>query len=107
MADGDADELVATHDLTVSLLPAGLHPVVARACVAHKKPLVTTSYIGSEMRTLDSEARSRGVVLLNELGLDPGIDHMSAMAVIHRATGQGGNVVRFASYCGGLPAPEA
>ncbi len=101
------DALVAEHDLAVSLLPAPMHPVVAKACIAHGKPMVTTSYISPEMRALDGAAKEAGVVLLNELGLDPGIDHMSAMEIIHDANQKGGKVVGFQSYCGGLPAPDS
>ena len=98
---------VAEADAVVSLLPAHLHPVVARHCVEHGVPLVTTSYVSDEMRSLDTEARSRGVLLLNECGLDPGIDHMMAVEVIRRVEREGGRIVSFVSYCGGLPAPDS
>ena len=101
------DALVAAHDLTVSLLPYTYHVKVARHCLKHQKPMVTTSYVSDAMRELDSEARAVGIMLLNEIGLDPGIDHMSAMAIIHRVQADGGEVLSFMSYCGGLPAPEA
>lgn len=101
------DELVAQSDLVISLLPYTHHVTVAERCIAHKKHLVTTSYVSPAMRALDASARNAGVTLLNELGLDPGIDHMSAMRVIHHARAQGGEVTAFRSYCGGLPAPEA
>jgi len=103
----DIAALVREHDLTVSLLPAPLHPIVARVCIDAIKPMVTTSYVSPAMRELDAAARGAGVVVLNELGLDPGIDHMSAMAVIADVKANGGKVVGFTSYCGGLPAPEA
>jgi saccharopine dehydrogenase-like NADP-dependent oxidoreductase len=108
-SDNDAlmDSLVASHDLSVSLLPAVLHPVVAKKCVAHGKPMVTASYISPAMRELDAEAKAKGIMLLNEVGVDPGIDHMSAMRVFHRVQAEGGKIVSFMSYCGGLPAPEA
>jgi len=101
------DELVADTDLAMSLLPATYHVNVARACLAHRKPLVTASYVSAEMKALDAQATEAGVLLLNELGLDPGIDHMSAMRVNHRVEAAGGNVVSFKSYCGGLPAADA
>lgn len=101
------DALVAEHDLAVSLLPAPMHPTVAKACIAQGKPLVTTSYVSEAMKELDGPAKEAGVVLLNELGLDPGIDHMSAMAIIHEAATKGGKVTSFQSYCGGLPAPDS
>lgn len=105
--DNRLDEIVSQHDLAVSLLPYVYHPRVARAALRFGKPMVTTSYVKEEMRALDEEARARGVILLNEIGVDPGIDHMTAMRVIHRVQAGGGRVTRFTSYCGGLPAPEA
>lgn len=99
--------LVEEADLAISLLPAPYHPVVAEACIAAATPLVTTSYVSPQMKALDAAAREKGVLLLNEIGLDPGIDHMSAMKVIHGVAREGGQVVSFRSYCGGLPAPEA
>lgn len=106
----DADrliELIREHELVVSLLPAPLHPHVAELCVRHRRHLVTTSYVGAAMRELDGPACNAGVVLLNEAGLDPGLDHMSAMRVVDDVRRRGGSVVSFRSYCGGLPAPEA
>jgi len=99
--------LVAAADLTISLLPAPHHPTVAEACLAAGKPLVTTSYVGPAMKALAPRAEAAGILLLNEIGLDPGIDHMSAMKIIHAVEAEGGQVVSFRSYCGGLPAPEA
>ncbi len=99
--------LVAEADLAVSLLPYVYHVRVAEQCVRHRRHLVTTSYVKEEMRALDRAAREAGVILLNESGLDPGIDHMSAKRIIDRVHGGGGEVVSFRSYCGGLPAPDA
>jgi saccharopine dehydrogenase-like NADP-dependent oxidoreductase len=101
------ERIIAEHDLAVSLLPWQYHPQVARACLSTGKHMVTTSYVKDEMKALDAEARDRGVILLNELGVDPGIDHMTAMKVIHRVQAAGGEITIFQSYCGGLPAPEA
>jgi len=101
------DDLVAQADLAVSMLPYIHHLQVAHACLRHRRHLVTTSYVKDEMRALDSAARQAGVLFLNEIGLDPGIDHMSAMRIIDRVHANGGRVVSFRSYCGGLPAPEA
>ena len=101
------DDLVAQADLAVSMLPYIHHLQVAHACLRHRRHLVTTSYVKDEMRALDGAARQAGVLFLNEIGLDPGIDHMSAMRVIDRVHAGGGRVVSFRSYCGGLPAPEA
>jgi saccharopine dehydrogenase (NADP+, L-glutamate forming) len=93
--------------VVVSLVPYVYHPVVARACIRHRRPMVTTSYASEAMRNLDAEARTAGVVLLNEVGLDPGIDHMEAMRLIDGIHRGGGRVLGFTSYCGGLPAPES
>jgi saccharopine dehydrogenase-like NADP-dependent oxidoreductase len=101
------DPLVAEHDLTVSLLPYAHHVSVAKMCIAHGKHMVTTSYVSDAMKALDGEARGAGISILNEIGVDPGIDHMSAMRIIHGVRAKGGKIVEFRSYCGGLPALEA
>jgi len=100
-------KLVAEHDLTISLLPFVHHVTVADVCLAYGKHFVTTSYVSPAMRERDAAAKAKGLVFLNEIGLDPGLDHMSAMKVIHEVESKGGVVVSFRSYCGGLPAPEA
>jgi saccharopine dehydrogenase-like NADP-dependent oxidoreductase len=100
-------DMVASHDLTVSLLPWTYHITVAKQCIAHKKNMVTTSYVKPEMKALDAEAKAAGIIILNELGLDPGIDHMSAMRIIDHVHGLGGKIEEFYSICGALPAPEA
>jgi len=104
---GMLGDLVADADLVVSLLPYIYHVQVAKECVRLGRHLVTTSYVSDGMRALDGAARAAGIVLLNEIGLDPGIDHMSAMRVITRVHEGGGEVKAFRSYCGGLPAPDA
>lgn len=101
------DRMIAAHDLTVSLLPWTYHILVARYCLKHKKNMVTTSYVKPEMKELDKQARDAGIIILNELGLDPGIDHMSAMRIIDHVHGKGGKIEGFYSICGALPAPEA
>lgn len=98
---------VGRADLVVSMVPYTFHPLVAELAIEQGKHLVTASYVSPAMRELDARARARGVVLLNELGLDPGIDHMEAMRVIHEVHDRGGRIVGFTSWCGGLPAPEA
>ena len=98
---------IGRADLVVSMVPYTFHPVVAALAVEQGKSMVTASYVSPAMRELDSRAREKGVVLLNEMGLDPGIDHMEAMRVIHEVHDSGGQVLSFTSYCGGLPAPEA
>lgn len=100
------DRLVSECSLAVSLLPYSFHPIVARACLKHLKPMVTTSYVKDEMAGFDSEAREKGILFLNEIGLDPGIDHMSAMRIIDNVHLNGGKITKFYSICGALPAPE-
>lgn len=103
----DLRDLIAQSDLAVSMLPFVYHPTVAKFCIELKKDMVTASYVSEAMQELDGPAKEAGVLLLNEIGVDPGIDHMSAMQIIHRVQNNGGQVVSFKSYCGGLPAPEA
>jgi len=104
---GALESLISQADLAVSMLPYAFHPVVAALCVKYKKHMVTTSYVKEAMQALDDPARKAGVILLNEIGVDPGIDHMSAMKVIHQVEGEGGKIASFVSWTGGLPAPEA
>jgi len=105
--DMDAlSSMVSENDLTVSLLPYRYHVDVARFCLKHRKPLVTTSYVAPAMQALHDEAVKAGVILLNEAGLDPGIDHMSAMRIIDNVRKRGGKIDEFYSLCGALPAPE-
>lgn len=101
------DRLVADNDVTVSLLPYRYHTEVAKVCLRNRKSLVTTSYVQPEMRLLEDDAKKAGILLLNETGLDPGIDHMSAMKVIDFVHERGGKIDEFYSLCGALPAPEA
>jgi saccharopine dehydrogenase (NADP+, L-glutamate forming) len=101
------NRMVSEHDITVSLLPYVYHVMVARHCVAHRKNMVTTSYVKPEMKALDQAAKEAGIILLNEMGLDPGIDHMSAMRIIDNIHQRGGAILEFYSICGALPAPEA
>jgi len=100
-------EEVRRADLVISMVPYSFHPKVAEFCITHKKHMVTTSYVSEAMKKLDVEARKAGIVILNELGLDPGIDHMEAMRVIDEVKEKGGEIRSFISFCGGLPAPEA
>ena len=100
------EKLVNENDIAVSFLPYRYHVLVAKTCIKCKKPLVTTSYVQPEMKALDEEAKNAGVILLNEIGLDPGIDHMTAMKIIDHIHEKGGNVEEFYSLCGALPAPE-
>jgi len=104
---GAVAALVRESDLVVSLLPFTLHVAVARIAIDARRPVVTTSYVAPEMRALHTAARDAGVLVLNEIGLDPGLDHMSAMRIIDRVRRSGGRLTSFRSCCGGLPAPDA
>ncbi|KAJ3496460.1 hypothetical protein NLJ89_g10482 [Agrocybe chaxingu] len=98
--------LVAETDVVISLLPAAMHPAVAKLCIEMGKHLVTASYVSDAMAELDEEAKSKGVLLLNEIGLDPGIDHLSAQDMIDRIHKDEKSIISFTSFCGGLPALE-
>jgi|WetSurMetagenome_2_1015567.scaffolds.fasta_scaffold62260_2 saccharopine dehydrogenase-like NADP-dependent oxidoreductase len=101
------DRMVSEHDLTVSLLPYSFHLAIAKVCLKHRKHLVTASYIQPGMMEMDDDVRKAGIIILNEVGLDPGIDHMSAMRVIDKIKTEGGQIEEFYSLCGALPAPES
>jgi len=98
---------IARADVVVTMLPARFQDLVAWDCVNHGKHLISVSYRGQTVRELDTDARRKGVMLLCEMGLDPGIDHMSAMAVIRKLEADGGRIVGFCSYGSGLPAPDS
>jgi len=102
----DLAALISRHDLVISLLPWTHHVRVAELCLKHGKHMVTTSYVSEGMRKLAPAVLAKGLIFLNEIGVDPGIDHMSAMKIIHEVEAEGGKVLHFHSYCGGLPAPE-
>lgn len=106
----DAEERrpeIQQADLVISMLPARFHPEVARDCIDLKTNLITPSYISPEMKALHEEAKSAGIVIMNEIGVDPGIDHMSAMKIIDAIKEKGGKLSSFKSFCGGLIAPES
>ncbi len=98
---------ISKADIVISMLPAFLHPKIAAQCVAMKKHMVTASYVSPEMKKLDADARKAGIILMNEAGLDPGIDHASAMKIIDEIKEEGGKLLSFKSYTGGLVAPES
>lgn len=98
--------LIAGNDIVISLLPWIHHVKVAGLCLEHGKNMVTTSYVSEGMKKLAPAVLAKGLAFLNEIGVDPGIDHMSAMKIIHQVEAEGGKVLHFHSYCGGLPAPE-
>ena len=100
-------EAIQHADIVISMLPAHLHIEIAKDCVLFKKNLVTASYVSDAMQELDAEVKKNGLIFMNEMGLDPGIDHMSAMKVIDEIREQGGKMLLFESFCGGLVAPES
>ena len=97
---------ISDADIVISMLPAALHIIVAKDCLQFKTNLVTASYVSEEIAALDEKAKTSGIILLNEIGLDPGIDHMSAMCVIDEIKDNGGEITSFKSYCGGLVHPD-
>ncbi|WP_415372184.1 saccharopine dehydrogenase family protein [Patiriisocius sp. Uisw_047] len=105
--DPQRREAVENADLVISMLPARFHIQVAKDCIEFGKHLVTASYVSNEMKLLDPKAKAKGLVFMNEIGLDPGIDHMSAMQIIDRIKDKGGEMLLFESFTGGLVAPES
>ena len=107
MMDQQRKDLISKVDLVVSLLPAFLHIKVAHDCIAYDKHLITASYVSKEMYQLGEEARRKNLIFMGEMGLDPGIDHMSAMQQIDSIKEKGGKITAFRSYTGGLISPES
>ncbi|MEJ6792805.1 MAG: saccharopine dehydrogenase C-terminal domain-containing protein [Lacinutrix sp.] len=105
--DKSREEAVKASDIVISMLPARFHIEVAKDCITFGKNMVTASYVSDEMQALDAQAKNRGLVFMNEIGVDPGIDHMSAMQVIDRIEADGGKLILFESFTGGLVAPES
>jgi saccharopine dehydrogenase-like NADP-dependent oxidoreductase len=101
------NEAIEKADIVISMLPAHLHIEVARDCIVYKKNMVTASYISDAMQELDVLTKENNLIFMNEIGLDPGIDHMSAMKIIHTIKAKGGKILLFESFCGGLIAPES
>ena len=98
---------IEKSDIVISMLPARFHIEVAKDCLLFNKHMVTASYISKEMKALDIEAKQKGLIFMNEIGLDPGLDHMSAMQVIDRIRDNNAKILLFESFCGGLVAPES
>jgi len=101
------DTEVRKVDLVVSLIPYTFHAAVIKSAIREKKHVVTTSYVSPAMMELDADAKAAGITVMNEIGLDPGIDHLYAVKTIDEVHKAGGKIITFLSYCGGLPAPEA
>lgn len=104
--DAQRIEAISRAQVVISMVPARFHITVAKDCLQLNKHLVTASYISKELMELNADVKNEGLVFMNEIGLDPGIDHMSAMQVIDRIRDKGGNIMLFESFCGGLVAPE-
>uniref|UniRef100_A0A3B4DYL3 Saccharopine dehydrogenase (NAD(+), L-glutamate-forming) n=1 Tax=Pygocentrus nattereri TaxID=42514 RepID=A0A3B4DYL3_PYGNA len=104
--EGHLESLVKDHDLVISMLPYIYHPLVAKHCITKKVNMVTASYLSPAMKELESSAEEAGITIVNEMGLDPGIDHMLAMECIDQAKADGCTVESYSSFCGGIPAPE-
>ncbi|MRX27065.1 saccharopine dehydrogenase C-terminal domain-containing protein [Kangiella sp. HZ709] len=100
-------EALDGFDLVVSLVPAPFHPTIAKAAIQAQVNMITASYESEEMKNLAKDIKEAGITVLNEIGLDPGIDHLSAMQIIDQAHNKGENISSFVSWCGGLPAPES
>lgn len=100
-------KLIQNADIVISMMPAFLHPIIAQDCLEFGKHLVTASYISNDLKEMDAEVKAKGLIFMNECGLDPGIDHMSAMKVLDEIREKGGNPVHFEGFCGGLVAPES
>lgn len=107
MDNNQLEQAVVNSDLVISMLPARFHPQVATPCLAHNKHLVTASYVSPEMQAMHEEAKKKGLLFLNEIGLDPGIDHLSAKKVIDELKEAGAELLGFESFTGGLVAPES
>jgi len=105
--DSERKKLILQADIVISLLPPSLHFLVAQDCTEMKKNLLTASYVDDKIKTLEPFIKENGLLFLCEIGLDPGIDHMSAMELIHRIKKSGGNITSFKSHTGGLIAPES
>lgn len=104
--EGHLDSLVQDHDLVISMLPYSFHPLIAKHCIRRKVNMVTASYLSPAMKELQSSVEEAGITIVNEMGLDPGIDHMLAMECMDQARADGCTVESYSSFCGGLPAPE-
>ncbi len=104
--EDERSKAISNTDIVISMLPARFHIKVAEDCLQHKKHLVTASYVSKELLALDAKVKENNLVFMNEIGLDPGVDHMSAMQVIDRIREKDGKIILFESFCGGLVAPE-
>ncbi len=102
----ELDKMLKDIDLVVSMVPPNMHVIIAKACLKHRINMVTTSYISPEMKAMDENAKKAGIIILNEIGEDPGIDHMGAMKMINQVNREGGRIKSFKSYGSGIPSFE-
>jgi saccharopine dehydrogenase (NADP+, L-glutamate forming) len=105
--DDDLERAIAVSDVVISLVPFIYHANIIKIAIANKVNAVTTSYVSPAIRAQDEDAKKAGVVVINEVGVDPGVDHLYAIKTIDEVHSQGGKIKEFYSYCGGLPAPES
>ncbi|KAF1975410.1 hypothetical protein BU23DRAFT_597610 [Bimuria novae-zelandiae CBS 107.79] len=105
-SEADLAKHIAAHDVAVSLIPYIYHAAVIKPAIRSGTNMVTTSYVSDAIRALDEDAKKAGITVLNEVGVDPGVDHLYAIKKINEVHTKGGRVLEFYSYCGGLPAPE-
>ena len=103
----ERENTIKKSDIVISMLPARFHIDVAKDCITFNKHMVTASYISEEMKMLDKAAKEKGLIFMNEIGLDPGLDHMSAMQIIDKIRDKGAEMLLFESFCGGIVAPES
>ena len=103
----ERESYISDADLIISMLPAKFHIILAKTCLKFKKNLLTASYVSEEMKNLQNDVKNSGLFFLNEMGLDPGIDHMSAKKIIDQLINEGAKINSFKSYTGGLIAPES
>ena len=105
--DAERKEAIKNATIVISMLPAHLHIEVAKDCILFKKNMVTASYVSDAIQLLDADVKANNLIFMNEIGLDPGLDHMSAMKIIDDIKQKGGKMILFESFCGGLVAPES
>lgn len=105
--DADRQKAIGDHDIIISMLPARMHGIVAKDCLAFGKHMITASYVSEEIKALHNDFSEKGILFMGEMGLDPGIDHMSAMEKINEIKAAGGTINSFRSYTGGIIAPES
>jgi saccharopine dehydrogenase-like NADP-dependent oxidoreductase len=102
----DLENLISRHDHVISFIPPWMHTPIAEACLKLGKNMITSSYISPAMEEMHEKVRAKGLIFLNECGLDPGIDIMGTMKIVHEAEKAGFKVTSYESYCGGLPVAD-